>query len=448
MIKEGANPNSRTYTVMIEHLVRLGKVDLGLEVFGLLPVMRIRRTSKQYNVLARSLSNMNRFDELDYVVREMKSDGILPGKCMRVAILKLRHAGFTDSSEEFVDDLYPSNKIAYIVDNEEEEEDDDDGDEGDEREAKIQLKRWMDPLALARALKDWDPAEVKALEAAKFIWTPRLVCKMLRGFKKPESAWEFFCWVSYQPGSFNHDTQTISRMISILARSGHVELVERLISKLKSENIKLPFSTVKLAIDFYGLCKKSEPALKLYHNASTICGQLSQLNRVLLSSSLLRTMAKCKRKHEIMALIEEIMEEGVMLDKQTFSGLMQYFAEEGDLKNVHRLFGLVRQCGLEPDGYMYRVLIQAYCKNERSAIGLRVFEEMMNSGLMLDRGSKEVLVKSLWKEGKLREAALVEEKYEGVEDKIPLALPGHVWTVSENDFSRVCDIYSNCLRER
>ncbi|ONK63888.1 uncharacterized protein A4U43_C07F19960 [Asparagus officinalis] len=414
----------------------------------MLPMMRTRRTSKQYNVLAEALSALDRFDELDSLVKEMKSDGILAGRTMRESIAKLRSAGFVESTDEYVDELAPNAKIGCVVDESDEETDDDDDEAGDEITVsdRIRLKPWLDPISLTRALNGWDPSEVKALESAGFVWTPRLVCKILRSFRKPEPAWEFFCWVSYQPGDFTHNPQTVSRMIATLARSGHVELIERLLSKLKSEQILLPFATIRLAIDFYGLSKKPEPAIKLYRSAESICGPLTQTNRVLLCSSLLRTVVKCRRKYEAMELLEEMMGDGVLLDIQTFSGLMQFFAEEGDLKSVHKLFGLVRQCGLEPDGYMYRVLIRAYCKNERAVLGLRVFEEMRSLGLVLDRGTKGLLVKSLWKEGKLREAAAVEERFEGLGERIPTVLPGHVWTVSEADFRRVCDIYSGCFK--
>lgn len=440
MLADGANPNSRTYTIIIEHLVGAGHLDPAIEVFGLLPLMRIKRTTKQYNVLAEVISSAERVGDLENLVREMKSDGILPGRAMRDAIGKLRSAGSVEITEEFAEELSPDGRIEYVVDSSEET------DEEEEECNKVRLKRWMDPAELARALDGWHPAEVSSLESAGFIWTPRLVCKLLRSFKKPDTAWEFFCWVSYQPGGFTHNSQTVSRMIAILARAGHVELVERLISKLDSERIQLPFVTVRLAIDFYGISKKFDAAVKLYHSAASICGPLNQQNRVLLCSSLLRTAVKCKRKYAVMDLLEEMMMDGVLLDLQTFSGLMQYFAEVGDLRCVFKLFGLVRQCGLEPDRYMYWVLIRAYCKNERAALGMRVFEEMRGAGLVPDRWTKGLLVKSLWKEGKFREAAMVEERCEDVEEALPAALPGHVWTVREADFNRVCDIYSGCFR--
>jgi hypothetical protein len=39
-------------------------------------------------------------------------------------------------------------------------------------------------------------------------------------------------------------------MVAILARAGHVELVERLLAKVRADGILLPFATVRLVIDF------------------------------------------------------------------------------------------------------------------------------------------------------------------------------------------------------
>jgi pentatricopeptide repeat protein len=458
MIREGALPNARTYTVVIAHLATAGFVDQALEVFRILPSLRVRRTTRQYNVLAEALAAAERFDQLRWLVREMAAvDGVMPGPQMRAAIAAMREAGHIDGTEDFVEELSPNGRIGYAVDDVEgegdSEEDDDDnvGENHDDRDrgssANQTLKPWLDPRELARALDGWDPREVAELEAAGFVWTPRLVCKLLRAFKKAEMAWEFFCWVACRPGGFAHDRHTVARMVAILARAGHVELVERLLAKVRADGILLPFATVRLVIDFYGLSKKADAAIRLFREGESICGPISRPNLALLCSSLLRTMAKCRRGLDAMDLLDEMMARGVLPDLQTFSGLMEHLAGAGDLKGVHRLLGLVRQCELRPDGYMYSVLVKAYCKRERAALALRVFDEMCAAGVAPDAPTKALLVKSLWREGKLREAALVEERCEDVAGGLPEASPGHVWTASAADLTKVLDIYSGCFAQ-
>ncbi|KAJ3705987.1 hypothetical protein LUZ61_009692 [Rhynchospora tenuis] len=456
MVSEGAIPNSRTYTEVISHLVKSGFVDPALEIFGLLPCMRIRRTSKQYNVLSEVLGLNDRFDDLRRLICEMGYDGILPGRQMRAAILKMREAGFVKETNDYVADLFPNNQIGYVVsldDDDEEDGESSDEDVKDEKQdmskrANVKLKPWMDPSSIARALEGWDAREVSELEKAKIVWSPRLVCKLLRAFKKPESAWSFFCWVAYQPGGFSHDRHTVARMVTILARHGKCELVDRLLNKVGDEGITLPYTTVRLIIDFYGLSKKADAAIRVFEESEAVCGPVPKIHQLLLYSSLLRTMLKCSRGHEALLLLEEMIHSNILPDIQIFAGLIEYFAGIGDLKSVHKLFGVMRQCGLKPDAYTYGILIRAYCKINRSMLAVRVFDEMVDSGLVPDKTTKELLVKSLWKEGKMREVAEVEERCEDVgSGDWPDSLPGHAWTVSASDMKRVYQIYSGCFQK-
>ncbi|KAF2295101.1 hypothetical protein GH714_031501 [Hevea brasiliensis] len=444
MIDEGAIPNSRTYTVMIEHLISSGQLDAAIEIFGKLPLMRIKRTSKQYSVLVKGFVGAQRFDMVKTLLNEMRIDGKFPGGAMRTALQHMYEAGFSLETEEFLREMFPDERIKSIgsCTDGSDEDDDEDVSHGyvhtDANE--VRLKPWLDPKALANALNQWSPEVVSTLEGAKFVWTTRLVCKVLRNFRSPETAWDFFCWVAYQPG-FTHDVYTVQRMITILARHGKVELVDKLINKIRCEGMRLPFSTIRLIIDFYGVSKNADAALKVFHDDRPICGSITKFNLMLLYSSLLRTLTKCNRNSDAVDVLEEMILNDICPDIQTFSGLMYHFALQGDIKTVQKLFTMVRQSGVEPDAYMFKVLIQAYCKCERAALAWRVFEDMKNLNLMPDTATTDLLVKSLWKEGKRKEAAIVEESCEE-NNVLPLVLRGHIWTVSSADLTRVYDIYS------
>ncbi|KAA8531789.1 hypothetical protein F0562_006494 [Nyssa sinensis] len=448
MIVEGAIPNSRTYTVLIEHLVNSGKLESAMEIFKTLPLMRIKRTLAQYSILVGAFTSAEQFHLVKALLEEMRIDGILPGRAMQWALQRMQEAGFVEETDEFVKDMLPDKRIKnvgfHMDDDEEEEDEEEDADHKscDVAVDGVQLKPWLDPAALASSLHNWGPEEVSALESAKFVWTTRLVCKMIRNFKSAETAWQFFCWVAYQP-TFTHDVYTVSRTIAKLARHGRVDLVDKLISKIKREGIRLPFITVRLIIDFYGISGKGDAALKVFSDAKTLCGPISKSGLLLLYSSLLQTLAKCKMDSDALNILDEMILCGILPDVQTFSGLMHHFALQGDIRMVQRLFGMVRQSGQEPDAYMYKILIRVYCKCERAVLALRVFEDMRNSSLMPDSATKQLLVKSLWKEGRLREAAAVEERSEQINAVLPHTLPEHAYTVSSADLMRVYNIYSS-----
>ncbi|CAA7056935.1 unnamed protein product [Microthlaspi erraticum] len=452
MINEGGIPNSRTFTIMIEHLVKLGDLDAAMNVFKTLPLMRITRTLKHYSVLIEAFVGAQRFGEVKALLAEMKADGKFPSRRMLEPLKCMREAGFEQETEEFLREMLPDERIKdisiYSMDSHsdsEEDEGDDDKDEG-----QVKLKPWLDPKALANSLKKWSSDVVTTLEEANFVWTNLLVCKMLRNFRSAETAWSFFCWVATQPG-FTHDAYTIERMMAMLARNGQVELVDKLISKVRMEGIKLPFSTIRLIIDLYGVSKKADAAIKVFRQDRTLCGgSISDFNLMLLYSSLLRTLTKCKRTAEALETLEEMISSGVLPDIQTFSGLMYHFALQGEIQTVQRLFSMVRQIGLEPDPYMLKLLVQAYCRCERSVLAFRVFQEMKDLNLMPDRETKELLVRSLWREEKRKEAAAVEESSSGEEGNhsnsvLRLALKGHVWNISSTDIARVYSLYRDCV---
>lgn len=451
LINEGGIPNSRTFTIMIEHLVKLENLDAAMKIFKTLPLMRITRTLKHYSVLVEAFVDAQRFGEVRTLLAEMKADGKFPSRRMLEPLKRMREAGFEQETEEFLREMLPDERIKdismYSMDNPSDSEEE--GDEhNDVSEGQVKLKPWLDPKALASSLKKWSSDAVTALEEANFVWTNLLVCKMLRNFRSPETAWSFFCWVAIQPG-FTHDTYTIERMMAMLARNGQVELVDKLISKVRIEGIKLPFSTIRLIIDLYGISKKPDAAFKVFRQDRALCGSISDFNLMLLYASLLRTLTKCKRNAEALETLEDMILTGVSPDIQTFSGLMYHFALQGEIQTVERLFSMVRQIGLEPDPYMLKLLVQAYCRCERSVLAYRVFQDMKESNLMPDRETKELLVKSLWKEEKRKEAAAVEESYEEGTNKnsnvLRLALKGHVWTISSTDIARVHNLYHDCV---
>ncbi|GAB4846633.1 hypothetical protein Ancab_025639 [Ancistrocladus abbreviatus] len=446
MIEEGAIPNSRTYTVIIEHLVSSGKIDVAKEIFDVLPSMRIKHTLKQYSLLMDAFSKMEQFDVVKNLLYEMQIEGALPRRSILASLQKMQDAGYLRETSELIREMLPNDAIKKVEfctdDSDYEDEEDADDHSGDVNVTGFQLKPWLDPSALASALQDWRPEDVSDLEDAKFVGTSRLVCKMIRHFKSAEVAWQFVCWVAYQP-EFTHDVHTVSRMIAKSACCGNFDLVDQLSLKMRKEGMKLPFSTIRLIVDFCGLSKNGDVALKVFSQVKELCGLISEFNSLLLYSSLLRTLTKCGRGSDAMVIVEEMLLSGIHPDIQTFSGLMHHFASKGDFRTVQRLFTMVRQCGVHPDAYMYKILIHAYCKSERAALALTLFEDMRNSNLVPDRATKSLLVRSLWKVGKLREAAIVDESCVEMDNILPLALPGHMFTVSAADLTRVYNMYTS-----
>lgn len=439
MMQGGAIPNPRTFTIVVEHLLNSGKVDAGKEIYEILPLMRVKRTLRQYSIMVTAFTNLERFDVVKRILKEMRMEGVLPPRSMLSSLQRMQEAGFFEETDEFLREMVPDDRIKKIEDHNNDDDEDADDHDSDAIYA-VQLKPWLDPSALASALQHWRPDDVSSLEDAKLVWTSRLVCKIIRHFKSPQTAWNFFCWVACQPG-FTHDAHTYSGLIRKLVSCGKVDLVDHISSKVKTEGIKLGFSTVKTIIDFYGLFRDGDAALRIFHDVKMLCGHLSESERLVLYSSLLRTLIKCGRDCNTLDMINQMFSLGMYPDVQTFSGLMHHFAVKNDFRTLQKLFGMLRQSGVEPDAYMYRTLIHTYCNSGKATLALRLFEEMRSSKLILDGATKMLLEKSLWKEGRLREASVVEEVCKEIDDILPVPSSGNLFNISSADLIRVYNIY-------
>ncbi|XP_074275250.1 pentatricopeptide repeat-containing protein At5g66631 [Silene latifolia] len=450
-LMQGGNiPNSRTFTIVIEHLVDTGNVDRAKDVFYVLPLMRVKHTTRQYLVLVEAFLNLKRYDVVESLLREMKTEGILPPRSLCNLLKCAVETGFLEGIDEFVEEMEPDDRIKKIelLENQKIDENEEDADEfiSDAGIDPVKLKPWLDPSALASALRDWKADDVSALEDAKIVWTGRLVCKMIRHFKLPQTAWLFFCWVTDQPG-FVHDIHTYSGLITKLSSHGMVDLVDDILLKVKNEEIKLPFNTVRQVIDFYGLSRNGDAALRVFHDVEGLCGSISEHDMASVYSSLLRTLLKCGRDQESMHFVEQMFSKGIHPDSQTFSGLMHHFAAKGDLRTVQNLFNLFRQSGVQSDAYVYKTLIHTYCKCGKATLALRFFEDMRNSGLMPDGATKSLLVKCLWKEGRLKEASVVQGGCKETNDILPLPSSSQLFNINSADLVKIQRLYCDSFQD-
>ncbi|KAL6227223.1 hypothetical protein ACLB2K_001182 [Fragaria x ananassa] len=89
----------RTYMVMIKHMVKCGKLEAAMEVFKVLPFMRVKRSLGQYEVLVEVCAEAKQFEEVNALLEEMWVDGMLPGRAMRLSLEKIREAGFVAESD-------------------------------------------------------------------------------------------------------------------------------------------------------------------------------------------------------------------------------------------------------------------------------------------------------------------------------------------------------------
>jgi pentatricopeptide repeat protein len=420
-MEENAVPNPRTYTTMIEHLVSSGKLDSAIEVFHILPRMRIKRSSRMYTALLKGFMDARRFEVVSDLRNEMQIDGVF---------LPLRQCS-----------------------HEEGEDDDDDEDGGD--------------VELASKIK-FEPEILSALDDTNMTWTSVLVCKILWRMlpdNSIEDIWAFYRWLGNKPGRFTHDAYTASTMLKILTlwwgRNDFLREKEKekrfrdywdgeLIRKIKEDGISLSYVTLNYIIDR----RTVQGVLRLFRRAEEICHPLSKFHLMILYSSLMRRVTH-KQYVDFrgpfdfrgpLDFLDEMILRGILPDIPTFTGLMQYFSVRKDLRTVLKLFRMVRLNNLKPDAFMFQILIRAYLRRGKVELAFKAFQDMRDSNFMPDSATKALLVKHLSKEGMSEEVTVVEAGSEEINHLPPLPLHGYIWNVSSFDLKRVYDIYFDSFR--
>ncbi|KAK2992643.1 hypothetical protein RJ640_023953 [Escallonia rubra] len=161
LVKENRIPNTRTYSIMIEHLASAGKFKSAKQVFDILPRMRIKRTVKQYSVLLGGFTEMKSFDVVESLICEMRLDGILPGQLTRLALQSMMESGLMKEHSES-------------------EKDDDEDESFEAKPTWPRVDMDVDPHFFAEAFWNLNPEMGFAMEGVDFEWTTPLVCKVIK----------------------------------------------------------------------------------------------------------------------------------------------------------------------------------------------------------------------------------------------------------------------------
>lgn len=445
MMEENAVPNSRTYTAMIEHLVSSGKLDSAIEVFRILPRMRIRRSSRMYAPLFKGLMDARRFEVVSDLKNEMQIDGVILPSCQ---------CSNEEGEDEDDDDAELASKIRI------------------EPEIISTLRDRNEGISLEilSAVYDtnmaWTPEILSALDDTNVSWTSVLVCKtllrMFNDYEEVDNIWAFYCWLGNKPGRFTHDAHTASTMLKIIAFwcSDKVpdwsynwkecrdtwcryDLLDELITKIKEGGISLSYITLNYIIDR----RRAKGAVRIFRHVEEICNPLSKFHLMILYSSLIRKLTQdifCPLG--ALDMLEEMIFCGVLPDIPTFTGLMYYFSRKRDFLTVVKLFRMVQRNNLRPDAFMFQILIRAYLRCGKVDRAFKAFKDMRDSNFMPDSATKALLVHRLSKEGMSEEVAVVEAGSDEINHLPPLPLHAYIWNVSSFDLKRVYEIYSHSFR--
>ncbi|KAL4183299.1 hypothetical protein AMTRI_Chr11g97490 [Amborella trichopoda] len=259
---------------------------------------------------------------------------------------------------------------------------------------------------------------------------------LLKSMKsEPDAKWalKLFYRASMLPG-YRPILPVYDKLISKLARSGHVSSIESLLHHMKSEACNLSEGFCINLINIYGESRLPHKAMTFFSSEMEALGCKRSVKTF---NTLLNALYKSnwvKEIHELYAqmgsfdigpdvctfnilikcggdslsalrVFQEMKREfGIIPNIVSYSTLITCFCREGLIGEAMRIMEEMAAKGCAPDVITYNALMDGFCKKGKRFEALKLMEKMVGEGCRPDDISFFVLVNSFCFEGQLREA--------------------------------------------
>eukprot|EP00249_Psilotum_nudum_P017367 c26283_g1_i1 orf=103-2409(+) len=442
MAQQGVLPNARTYTILIKHLAKANKLETAFEIFRRLPEMKLRPTMRQFSILVIGFSNVGNAVMVRLLLDQLREEGRRPEREVHYAVRALKKQGKLTEAESIARDFFldscTKEETVEVLDMSDEDTLDMEGtdDEADQVCAKHAWKTfalWFNPNALASVLRTWTPSTELSLTEANVAWNAMLVDGVLRGFKKAEMAWKFYCWVERQPG-YRHDNYSIYRMILILARQGYAEAVD-LFVQARCEGRQFSMCAINNIIRAYGIAKNWKEAVRMFRKIELLNLKPNEATYL----AMIRILVNTQNVIKALKFLWEMEEAGFKPGVETYTIFVKHFGQARDAQMAHLMFERILESGNKPNAKAYTALIDAYCQAGNSDAALKLYEDMAGTGLKLTAATRSLLIRSLHRDNNLRAAIGLER------DAVSSISPDCTQKAISGDFVWVYDLYSKNL---
>lgn len=187
--------------------------------------------------------------------------------------------------------------------------------------------------------------------------------------------------------SYNYWTQNV--VLTSYARVGNIERMEYWFSKLQRLGFRPNVITFNILLTAYGrecLFEKIEAVLDFMH-VYHYRGSTSTYNIVI------DAYGKAGNIKRVAEIYQEMRAQGVSEDKRTFCSLIDTYGKQGLWLKVEKVLRQMRNVDIEPDAAIYNAALDAYRRSDRKVEMHRVLMEMEDRGIAGDKYTKVILSK-------------------------------------------------------
>lgn len=225
-----------------------------------------------------------------------------------------------------------------------------------------------------------------------------LVIGVLSRFRHAwKPAFRFFCWAG-QKSDFSHDSQTYNSMMSILGKTRQFESMVVLLEEMGKKGL-LMMETFVIAIRAFATAREMKKAVATFE----LMRRYDFKAGVDTFNCLLDALARAKLGKEAHALFEK-MKDQFPPDIRTYSVLLAGWCKVKNLMMAGKVWNEMLDKGLLPDVVAHNTMLEGLLLGKRRSEAIKLFELMKAKGPSPNVRSYTILIRDLCKGSKMEEA--------------------------------------------
>lgn len=393
MLSEECLPNSRLYTLLIQHLADAGRLRAAVQILEIMQKLQVVPSRVAYEFIVEGYAKAGDVEKVQEFLMAMRERFHRPSKRLMLAVKVLQEAGKLEEAETLKEEI--GQEGYHELEHEggqalEGSADDASLSEDGDSILDSLMCEWRDVTspnvgfdvnAFAQSIHNWNLAVEAELEKADVQWRSALVLEVLRRLRNLETSWPFFHWVKNRAG-FKHDKYTCMVMIQRILKSRSAmdrtaSLVDELFEGMQKDGIKFTVPMFNMMIRHYVLASDIERAQRMFDRIKEFELKPNAASYALV----IQALARDRQGKNAMNMLNEMQEAGFHPDSATCAELITCLELAEKLPQAYELFSKISESGRGPTALEYKAIMAAYSRAGDQKMALTLYQQMRGAGI-------------------------------------------------------------------
>ncbi|XWS28140.1 hypothetical protein CRYUN_Cryun25bG0040000 [Craigia yunnanensis] len=221
------------------------------------------------------------------------------------------------------------------------------------------------------------------------------VLERFRHARKP--AFRLFCWAGQKPG-FHHDSSTYNKMMDVLAKNRQFETMVAMLEEMGAKGV-LTMDTFVIAMKAFAAAKERKKAVGIFE----LMKKYKYKVGVDTINCLLESLGRVKLAKEAQALFEKLRDRFTP-NLSSYTILLNGGCRVRNLMEAGRVWNEMIDRGIMPDIVTHNVMIEGLLRSRKTSDAVTLFEVMKTKGPLPNVRSYTIMIQEFCKQAKMNEA--------------------------------------------